>query len=182
MDERNAAISFANQRSILKELAGTKYAEFFWFCCCTGMRVCEALSIKGSDIHDDHIRIRMADTKTKKHRRNVPYIPELLDGFVIKKTKLLFDDITDEGSKQFFSRLYNNLNLDFSRHSTRHTFVSICGYVGIPPEQIQAWVGHTDIKMTRDTYTHLLEKGSSPVLDYVRKLKKVFSLPENLSP
>lgn len=173
--EKSNAVSFEQQKIILKKLKDARYRDFFWFCCCTGMRVCEAFSIKGSDIYIDknYIHIRLPDTKTKKHRRDVPCLPELFKDIKIKKTKLLFEGITNEGSKQYFTRFYRELGFDLSRHSTRHTFISICNHIGISPEQIQKWVGHTDVAMTRDTYTHVLDKGNSPILAYIKKLKKV---------
>lgn len=171
-DEGCHAISFGDQCKILKEIEDEKYKNFFYFCCCTGVRVCEALSIKTVDIDKKRkvIKIKMSDSKTKKHRREIPFLPELLEGFDLSK-KYLFEDITDEGSKQYFYKLYKKLSLDLSRHSTRHTFVSVCSFVGFDSCQIQKWVGHTDLKMTTDTYTHDLNQGCSPVLDYLKKLK-----------
>lgn len=171
-DEKCNAITFAQQRKILKAIDDKKYYNFFCFCCCTGVRVCEALTIKVRDIDKKKhlIKITMCDTTTKKHKRTIPYLPELLKNMDLSG-KYLFNDITDDGSKQYFYNLYKKLNLDLSRHSTRHTFVSICMFLKIPAEQIQKWVGHTDIKMTTDTYTHILKKGSSPFLLYLKKLK-----------
>lgn len=173
LDSQCSAITFAEQRLILKEIKDERYLNFFYFCCCTGVRACEALSIKTKDIDKKNkiIKIKMCDSKTKKHKRNIPYLPELLKDMNVKD-EYLFNDITDEGSKQYFYKLYKQLGLDLTRHSTRHTFVSVCSFIGIKPEIIQEWVGHTDIKMTTDTYTHMLRKGSSPVLTYLRKLKK----------
>lgn len=170
------AITFAEQRKILRSLKDEKYRRFFYFCCCTGVRVCEALSIKHKDIDmaRNVIKIKLPDTKTKKHKREIPFIPELFEGMTIYKTsnKLLFPDITDEGSKQYFYKFYKKLGLDLSRHSARHTFVSVCGYVGIDAGVVQQWAGHVNLKMTTDTYTHALEKGTSPVLKYLRNLKR----------
>ncbi|MCL2540798.1 MAG: site-specific integrase [Firmicutes bacterium] len=168
------AINFSAQRKILAAISDPKYRGFFYFCCCTGMRVCEALSIKRGDIDKKNgvIKIKLPDTKTKKHKRNVPYLPELFDDISLGKT-FIFEDITDDGSKQYFTRLYNALELEFCRHSARHTFISVCAYLGVPTETIQEWAGHTNKKMTEGTYTHDLQKGTSPVLTYLRKLKAV---------
>ncbi len=172
-DDGCNAITFKQQCQILKEINDDRYLNFFYFCCCTGVRVCEALSIKTSDIDKKNkvIKIKMLDSKTKKHKRSIPYLPELFEKMDLSG-KYLFNDITDDGSKQYFYKLYKELNLDLTRHSTRHTFVSICQHIGIDSEQIQQWAGHTDLKMTTDTYTHTLTKGTSPILIYLRKLKK----------
>ncbi len=170
------AITFVEQRKILRAIKDKKYKRFFYFCCCTGARVCEALTIKHRDVDQTRniIKIKLPDTKTKKHKREIPFLPELFEGVTIYRTsdKLLFADITDEGSKQYFYKLYKKLGMDLSRHSARHTFVSVCGYIGIKTEQIQKWAGHTNLKMTTDTYTHIMEKGTSPVLKYLISLKR----------
>lgn len=167
------AITFAEQQKILKEIDDERYRNFFIFCCCTGLRVCEVFTLKVKDIDKRNklIKVKVCDSKTKKHRRNVPYLPELLKQLDLSG-EYVFEDITDEGSKQYFYKLYQKLNLNLSRHSTRHTFVSICSHIGIEPEIIQVWVAHTDLKMTTDTYTHALKKGTSPFLTYFKKLKK----------
>lgn len=167
------AISFKQQRIILKSIDIPKYLHFFYFCCCTGMRSCEALSIKTKNIDKKKrvIHIDMPDSATKKHKRDVPFLPELFDDMIIGK-KFLFEDITDEGSKQYFCRLYKQLDFDLTRHSTRHTFISICQHIGIDEQLIQKIAGHTNIKMTQETYTHLLDNGTSPILDYLKRLKK----------
>lgn len=172
-DEGCNAITFVEQCRILKEIEDERYRNFFYFCCCTGVRVCEALSIKVKDIDKKNtlIKIKMCDSKTKKHKRSIPYLPELFENMPLKG-EFLFNDITDEGSKQYFYKLYKKLGLELTRHSTRHTFVSICSHIGINPACIQQWAGHTDLKMTTNTYTHALQKGTSPILMYLRKLKK----------
>lgn len=176
-DEGCRAITFAEQRRIMKEIENPKYLRFFYFCCCTGMRVCEALSVKTKNIDKRKriIRIDLPDTKTKKHRRAVPYLPELLDG-MNTSGKYLFEDITEDGSEQYFAKLYKQLELDLCRHSARHTFISVCHFIGIDDTVIQEWAGHTNLKMTTGTYTHELDKGSSPILDYLKKLKKQLAL------
>lgn len=175
-EELCKAITFKEQNKILKTLGDEKYGYFFYFCCCTGVRICEALNIKHKDINLDKsvINITLKDSKTKKHKRQVPILPELFDGIKLYKTskKLLFDSITDEASSKYFSRLYTSLNMDLCRHSTRHTFVSIATIVGIEPNIIKEWVGHTDVNITTQTYTHALSKGTSPIFTYIKKLKK----------
>lgn len=171
--EHGHVITFKEQRLILKEIGIPKYLYFFRFCCCTGMRVAEALSIKTKNINKRRrlILIDLPDSKTKKHKRAVPFLPWLFDGMDLSG-ELLFPDVTDDGSQQYFCRLYKELGLDLTRHSTRHTFISICHHIGIADEIIMDWVGHLDAKMTTGTYTHDLPRGTSPILDYMKKLKQ----------
>ncbi len=175
-EDKCKAITFSQQNKILKAIDDEKYYNFFYFCCCTGFRVCEAIEIKIKDINkrSKTIKITMPDSKTKKHKRKVPFLPELLKNFDMNGT-YLFEDLTEDGSKQYFYNLYKKLNLNLSRHSTRHTFVSLCILAKVPPETVQEWVGHTNIKMTTETYTHKLRAGSSIIYDYIKKLKNEFT-------
>lgn len=177
------AITFKEQRLILKRIDTPKYYNFFYFCCCTGMRACEALSIKTRHIDKKNgvIRILLPDTKTKKHRRAVPFLPELLDSLT-PSGGFLFPDVTDDGSRQYFCKLFKELEMDLSRHSCRHTFISVCSHIKIAENIIQQWAGHTDLKMTTDTYTHSLSGGTSPILAYLKKLKKTLKDSGKLKP
>ncbi len=40
-------------------------------------------------------------------------------------------------------------------HSLRHSFASICLSNGVPPKQVQEWMGHHSLKLTADLYGHL---------------------------
>jgi integrase len=40
-------------------------------------------------------------------------------------------------------------------HSLRHSFASICLTNGVPPKQVQTWMGHHSLKLTADIYGHL---------------------------
>jgi integrase len=148
------------------------------FYCCTGFRLSEGLSIdprKDIDRKRHIITLTMTDKSTKKHKREVPYLPELLKGFDLTKSTL-FPDITQNGARQYFSKLFRKYNIDAVFHSFRHTFISCCNHIGIPPKHIQSWAGHSSIIMTMDTYTHILEDKNTPIFDYLKALKKRLKL------
>ncbi|OBA67949.1 tyrosine-type recombinase/integrase [Gordonia sp. 852002-10350_SCH5691597] len=44
---------------------------------------------------------------------------------------------------------------DATLHSLRHSFASICLTSGVPPKQVQEWMGHHSLTLTADTYGHL---------------------------
>lgn len=44
---------------------------------------------------------------------------------------------------------------DATLHSLRHSFASICLTSGVPPKQVQDWMGHHSLTLTADTYGHL---------------------------
>lgn len=45
----------------------------------------------------------------------------------------------------------------FTTHTFRHTFATRCFEAGIPPKTVQAYLGHSSLKMTMDIYTDVLE-------------------------
>jgi integrase len=50
-------------------------------------------------------------------------------------------------------------------HQLRHTCVSVLIQQGVNIKQIQAWVGHTSIVETMDTYGHLFSDSMTALSD-----------------
>ncbi|MGL4742678.1 MAG: tyrosine-type recombinase/integrase [Sarcina sp.] len=119
-------------------------------------------------------------TKTEKSNRYVP-MPQFL------KNKLLEHKIIIEEQKKNMSNLYTDLDLvfpnkfgkylnpsnvrkrfkkilnqnnlkDIKFHDLRHTFATRLFEVGEEPKVIQELLGHSNISLTLDTYTHVLDK------------------------
>lgn len=161
----------AEQNLLLQKIKNPKYLALFWFCCCSGLRISEAVtSVPYIDYEKCIINVVNADTSTKKHKRQIPFLPELIS---LEQRKLL-NKVTINGAQRYFWKLFKELDLDFVIHSFRHTFISCCNHVGFRDKQIQEWAGHSSIVMTMDTYTHLLTNETSPIIEYFRKLKKYF--------
>lgn len=165
------------QRILLENITDNRYKFLFFFSCCTGMRIGEALTVKCEDIDKSNhiINIIKTKTRTKGQSRVVPYLPELFKGVDINRKGLLFN-ITFSGARNYFTRLFEKLKIDGTLHSTRHTFISCCYHIGIKDKQIQEWAGHSTIEMTLNTYTHLLKNDTSPILDYLIKLKETLGI------
>lgn len=47
------------------------------------------------------------------------------------------------------------IDSDATLHSLRHSFASITLTSGVPPKQVQEWMGHHSLKLTADVYGHL---------------------------
>ncbi|MCQ2443047.1 MAG: tyrosine-type recombinase/integrase [Oscillospiraceae bacterium] len=45
----------------------------------------------------------------------------------------------------------------FSGHCFRHTYATRCFEAGVAPKAVQKQLGHANLKMTMDLYTHLLD-------------------------
>lgn len=179
-------LTYDQQNRLLGLKLVEHYEAVIWFMCCTGVRVSEFLALDfEKDIDDekkvihitkgiDIITNEMNDTpKTETSVRDIPYTAGLekyikvLRAFQAGGRKLTYD-----GVRNYFKRRYENLGYKgLNIHTFRHTFVSLCYAVETPVKVIQKWAGHASIDVTLNVYTHVLEPGTSPLLEYVKTLK-----------
>jgi integrase len=164
------ALQIGEQCRALDAIDNPEYKRMFVFMCCTGFRISEALSLCAEDFDAKNgvIYLKTPDTKTKKHKRKVPYLPELID---LPAKGRIFACIKQTTFRTYFSDLFGKLGIKAVPHSFRHTFASNCYHAGIKDKQIQEWLGHSTIAMTLDVYTTLLGGGTSPLLEYIKRLK-----------
>ena len=151
----------------------------FFFMCCTGLRIGEFLALdlkKDVDRRRRKIRIdksmdketgKISTTKTESSTRTIPYLPELQPFIdVIARNEYTYYSISEH-----FRKLYKRLNIFGANvHSFRHTFVSMCYRAGIRDKYIQLYVGHSDITTTMNIYTHGMDRGTSPLYEYILDL------------
>ena len=70
-------------------------------------------------------------------------------------------------------RLADKANLhNIECHGFRHTHATILFEMGISPKEIQNRLGHSDISMTLDIYTHLTKKMEKSTVDKLMKFMK----------
>ena len=150
---------------------------------CTGMRIGEFLAVdfsgidydrrficidKTIDIHNGQLN---PYTKSDTSTRNVPFSASLeRDLSTIAKAKAHGYSFSYNSIKLYFSGRYEKMGIKRNIHSFRHTFVSMCYYVLIPPKTIQKMVGHATLEMTMNVYTHILNPDLSPFAEYFREL------------
>lgn len=162
----------------------------FWFCrfacvigsrlCCTGLRIGEFLALTADDFDMERHVIYVKSSKNSKSGnvnkpktaagvRKVYFNEDLLVGFDIST----LGTYTYNAIKKAFKKALKQLNLtDISvTHSCRHTFASLLFAVGVNGKIIQRLMGHASITTTLDTYTDILMKGTSPIYEYISKLK-----------
>ena len=151
----------------------------FFFMCCTGMRIGEFLALdlkKDVDRRKRLIRIyksmdketgRISTTKTESSTRTIPYLSELQPYI----DELARNEHTYYSISEHFRKLYKRLRIFGANiHSFRHTFVSMCYRAGIRDKYIQLYVGHSDITTTMNIYTHGMDRGTSPLFEYILDL------------
>jgi integrase len=169
--ESYKALTISEQRFVYEQIKNEKYRVFFMYACCTGMRLTEAFNaIPHIDYARCLINVVDKDTDKKKHRRQIPFLPELIG----EKERALLGKLNKTATQGYFKVLFNRLGMHggYCVHSFRHTFASCCYHIGIKDKQIQAWLGHTQFSTTMNIYTSLLDNdGTSPILEYLIKLK-----------
>jgi integrase len=171
------AFTFEEQVTLLSDFP-ERYAQLFYFLCCTGLRLGEFLALRPEDVDfQRHILIvnkscdrymQLGTPKTSTSNRFVYFDEKLFEVFPIA----LLGSFTNSAVHSQFVRTFTKCRISgVCIHSTRHTFATLCDYVGIRDKLTQAMLGHATMAMTKDTYTHLYKKGNSPILEYFERLK-----------
>lgn len=185
---KHRAYEFEEQNKII-ELLIPKYRSAFYILCCTCMRIGEFLAFNpATDIDEERHKLiinKRLDIITGKVHiglkngddcRYVDYIDDLfIKAKELGNGYLPFGKITYSGIKCAMQKVLLQLGIkDCLLHTTRHTGLSVGHYCKIDDIRLQYWAGHKSLTMTKDTYTSLLDKGCSPILEYYQKLAKKF--------
>ena len=118
--------------------------------------------------------------KTAKGNRQIPIntmvkpiIDQVLSGYVPTADNMLFhtsrnsivttNQVSMEYQRVFdkYSVLDKTIKGDVTLHSSRHTYATRCIEGGMPPKVLQTLLGHTDIRITLDTYSDVFENFQS---------------------
>lgn len=162
-----------------------------------GLRIGEALALRTSDIDlhknvinisktlttDKDRKIIMGDTtKTYAGQRQIPIPESLLDTVKSQmilaenhKDKLLFVDknnyyLAPRNANTLLQKITKKLGIEnVSSHSLRHTYGTRCIESGMRAVTVQRLMGHTDISITLNTYTSILNKFKEQELEKVNE-------------
>lgn len=146
----------------------------------TGLRISEALNLKWSDIHEDFLTVRPEISKNKKRGtvyfglKTQAIIQELKDvrANVInrKSGDFLFSVNGSVPSRSFMHLRFkywleqNELPSQFSIHSLRHTYGTMCLDKGLPLTFVRDNLRHSSVAVTSQ-YLHLTKESRDKVRD-----------------
>lgn len=147
--------------------------------CLHGLRKSEMLAVTDSDVRDGYIYVRGSivrteantyvsrdSNKTVKSRRQVPiFIPRL-------ETLPLERNCRPDTIGRRFQRLCEENGLpQIGLHGLRHSFVSLCYYLGISLMVTMRYGGYSNPTVVQSIYTHLANR---ELKDSEAKLKQFF--------
>lgn len=140
------------------------------------------LRVERQLIRNINMELKLQDTKTISGRRTIPLTDDVLECFrtIVKNRKtpkvepmvngkagfLYFDKLGNpmvalhwekymQHIKEKHNKIYKEQWPDITPHVCRHTYCSIMAHSGMNPKTLQYLMGHADIGVTLNTYTHL---------------------------
>ncbi len=146
---------------------GKQFSDYVKVCCYSGGRETEVLNLQWSHIHFDTELIEFSYLTKFDKTRFVNFNPKLkahlLDMYARRNqdSPYLFPSGRNKGKpissfNTAMRTVETKINLDFSDHSFRHYFASMCVMKGLDFMTISRWLGHADGGLlVGKTYGHL---------------------------
>ncbi len=173
------ALSEKDLDNIFKAVKNTRYFKIYNLFVNSGIRLIEFERMKKDNFFLDKsnilwIRLEAYMTKRQKARMTpvISFNKEKTVEIGLQIYEWSRDFETNFGVKRgvlqvYTDRLSRRLDIDFSIHSFRHTYITNLVNYGFSAEVVKEFVGHADIKTTIDTYYKFSEKRAQ---DLVNKL------------
>ena len=122
----------------------------------TGLRRCEALNIRKSDLVLTNRQLVVRGTKTTNSYRIIPLNKQVFNYIKNSKSDIPYPFLPRYVNKQF-KKDCDTLNIQgITIHSLRHTFATRCLEQNIPIKLVQKWLGHSKYSITAELYSHIL--------------------------
>lgn len=172
--ERRAITS--RERETLVKLCETdpRYEVFLAMLKC-GCRPTEAMNLTSDDIEfmSGKPMLHIRGTKTKNSDRRVP-LPQTLYELVKDRKGLLFTNNGKPWNRGTYNlcskRLKTHMNDNFVPYCFRHTYCTNLALNHVDVRQAQKLMGHANISITVDIYTHLEDSVALEVYDIINAM------------
>ena len=155
-----------------------------YFLLYSGLRRSEALALEWSDIDFDKklitVNKRLAfdgnrpiienKTKTANSERKVILLDRLADVLPKGKSGLVFSNpdntpLTKGQYRRRWSKYQKTYNLTVTAHQLRHAYATMLFEAGVDVKDAQELMGHSDINLTRQIYTHIRNERKQETAD-----------------
>ncbi len=173
-DERIKALTIEQQDILMKSVTEPRARVFCALCLYAGLRKSEALGLVWSDIKGSELSVRRSITfvknqpdenhelKSKSAYRTIPIVDKLKE-VLDSAPKTNFSIITNTTGGQItltsFRRMWKYVSdavpFHVHPHMLRHTYATNLYHAGVDLKTAQHLLGHSDIKMTANIYTHV---------------------------
>lgn len=173
------ALTEEELQKILYSVKNTKYYKIYNLFVNSGIRLIEFEKLKQDNFFLDKSKILWIRLDADMTKRRKPRMAPVIS-FDKDKTLEISEQIyewskdfdnnlkTTRGALQVYTdRLSKKLNIEFSIHSFRHTYITNLVNYGFSAEIVKEFVGHSDIKTTIDTYYKFSQKRAQ---DLVKRL------------
>lgn len=152
--KRGEALTVSEQREFLQRVSGHYMRNLFEFYLYTGVRRCEALSLRWSDVDFESESILIRGTKTLASFRCLDMLPRVREILQRQKAQNPDSPLVFPYKPCIVSRTFHKFCPEHKLHDLRHTFVTRCAECGINVNVCQSLAGHSDVKVTLGIYTH----------------------------
>lgn len=129
--------------------------------------------VRGSTVPDENGKlVKKKENKTRNSRRDVPIIPPLRTALeAVEGRRGLVYPKTEQNARKRINLACSRAGLpQVGLHGLRHSFASLCVYLGIQPDYAMKIGGWSDYHTMKKIYTHVsnrdLEKASQPLIDF----------------
>ncbi len=161
---------------VLKVVNGlhSGFGFFAYFLLYSGLRKSEALALNYEDIDRENMRIRVnkrivfdgntpilqMGNKTESGTRDIilldrlaKYLPDKKHGHIFANEKGEY--MTQKQVRYHWNKMLKENNIKITAHQLRHAYATMLFEAGIDVKDAQELMGHSDINLTRQIYTHI---------------------------
>ncbi len=190
LPDKQKYLTTEQQEELMVSVVDPRALVFCGLCLYCGLRREEAFGVEWVDIKGNQLTVNRAITfvgnqpdsnqelKTKAAHRTIPIPDPLLEilehtpriGLYVV-TNIDGSMITQIGFKRLWDKVRNAVSFYLHPHMLRHTYATMLYKAGIDLKTAQYLLGHTDIRMTADIYTHA---GKQDVFGNLSKINVVF--------
>lgn len=176
-------------RPFVEAVRGTRY-ELAYLCGLHSLRRSEILALKrdsfvqapdgweiqvrGAVVYDGKKLVYKEENKNSASRRNIPVfidrLPELIDEYDFDTLTVYMPEVMAKDLKKICTAA--GFPEDLGMHGLRHSFASLCYFLGIPEAECMRLGGWSDPSVMRRIYTHL---ATAMHTEAVTRLRMFFS-------